>query len=206
MAPMRWTIVAAAGLAGLIAQPLMAQEKVTEETVAKPALTLEERKEIDARLLDNLLARLHASTSERQAKAIEHTVLQLWLRNYSPSVEVLMKQALSAINDEAHASALTLLDTVIEIAPDYAEAWNKRATVHFFSRDYERSLSDIERVLELEPRHFGALAGRALVHKAMGDKKKALQAFREALEIHPFLSGAKSAVKALRKEVEGERI
>ncbi|MEM1200753.1 MAG: tetratricopeptide repeat protein [Pseudomonadota bacterium] len=203
---MRFGLLAVAGLAGLIAQPVLAQEKVTEETVAKPALTLEERKNIDARLLDNLLARLNAATSERQAKAIEATVLQLWLRNYSASVEVLMKQAISAINDEAHASALTLLDTVIEISPDYAEAWNKRATVHFFSQDYERSLADIDRVLELEPRHFGALAGRALVHRAMGDKKKALQSFREALEIHPYLDGAKSAVKALKKEVEGERI
>lgn len=199
-------LAAAAGLAGLIAQPVLAQEKVTEETVAKPSLTLEERKDIDARLLDNLLARLNAATSERQAKAIEATVLQLWLRNYSASVEVLMKQAISAINDEAHASALTLLDTVIEISPDYAEAWNKRATVHFFTQDYERSLADIDRVLELEPRHFGALAGRALVHRAMGDKQKALQSFRQALEIHPYLDGAKSAVKALKKEVEGERI
>ena len=203
---MRFGLLAAAGLAGLIAQPVLAQEKVTEETVAKPALTIEERKDIDARLLDNLLARLNAATSERQAKAIEATVLQLWLRNYSASVEVLMKQAISAINDEAHASALTLLDTVIEISPDYAEAWNKRATVHFFTQDYERSLADIDRVLELEPRHFGALAGRALVHRAMGDKKKALQSFRQALEIHPYLDGAKSAVKSLKKEVEGERI
>ncbi len=203
---MRWPIIAIASLAGLIAQPLVAQEKVTEETLAKPSLSLEERKRIDARLLDNLIARLHASTSERQAKAIETTVLQLWLRNYSPSVEVLMKQAITALNDEAHPAALTLLDTVIEIAPDYAEAWNKRATVHYFSQDYERSLADIKQVLELEPRHFGALAGRALVHQAMGDKKAALQSFREAVEIHPFLEGAKSAVKALQKEVEGERI
>lgn len=203
---MRLAILAIVSLAGFIAQPLVAQEKVTEETVAKPALSLEERKSVDARLLDNLLARLYSSTSERQAKAIEATILQLWLRNYSPSVEVLMSQAISALNDEAHPSALTLLDTVIEIAPDYAEAWNKRATVHYFSRDYERSLADIEQVLELEPRHFGALAGRALVQQAMGNKKAALQAFREALEIHPFLSGAKSAVKALQKEVEGERI
>ncbi len=204
---MRRAIIAFASVAGLLVHPVMAQEKkVTEETIAKPAMTLEERKQVDARLLDNLLARLYASTSERQAKAIEATVLQLWLRNYSPSVEVLMKQAISAINDNEHSSALTLLDTVIEIAPDYAEAWNKRATVHYFSQDYERALADIDQVLELEPRHFGALSGRALVNRAMGNKKAALQSFREALEIHPFLDGAKSAVKKLKKDVEGERI
>lgn len=204
---MRMVLIAFAGLAGLLVQPLMAQEKkVTEETVAKPAMTLEERKRVDARLLDNLLARLHASTSERQAKAIATTVLQLWLRNYSPSVEVLMQQAINAINDDEHSSALTLLDTVLEIAPDYAEAWNKRATVHYFTQDYERALADIEQVLELEPRHFGALSGRALVQQAMGNKKAALQAFRQALEIHPFMAGAKAAIKALKKEVEGERI
>lgn len=191
-----------------LASPASAQEKKqpAEAALAKDKLSIEERKRIDSRLLDNLMARLHRSTSEQQAKAIEHTIQQLWLRNYSPSVEVLMKQAITAMNEEQYAPALTLLDTVIELAPDYAEAWNKRATAYFYERDYERSLADIEQVLQLEPRHFGALTGRALVQRARGNKKEALQAFREALEIHPFLEGAKSGVKALQKDVEGERI
>ena len=183
-----------------------AQEKVTEKTIAKDKLSIEERKRIDARLLDNLMARLQGSTNETQAKAIEQTIWQLWLRVYSPSVEVLMKQALKAMKDKEYAPAMSLLDTVIELAPDYAEAWNRRATVHYHENDFERSLADIERVLELEPRHFGALSGRALVNKELGKKKEALSAFREALEIHPFLPGARSAVRSLKKEVEGERI
>ncbi len=191
-----------------LSAPAFAQEKKqpAEAALAKDKLSIEERKRIDARLLDNLMARLQRSTSQRQAKAIEQTILQLWLRVYSPSVEVLMKQAIRAMNDEKYAPALTLLDTVIELKPDYAEAWNKRATAYFYERDYERSLADIEEVLQLEPRHFGALTGRGLVERARGKKKEALNAFREALEIHPFLEGAKSGVKALAKEVEGERI
>ena len=190
------------------ATPALAQDKTQppEAALAKDKLSIEERKRIDSRLLDNLMARLQRATSQEQAKAIENTILQLWLRVYSPSVEVLMKQAIRAMNDEKYAPALTLLDTVIELAPDYAEAWNKRATAYFYERDYERSLADIEQVLQLEPRHFGALTGRGLVQQALGKKKKALDAFREALEIHPFLDGAKSGVKALAKEVEGERI
>ena len=197
-----FTVVVALGA------PAFAQEKKqpAEAALAKDKLSIAERKRIDARLLDNLMARLQRATSQEQAKAIENTILQLWLRNYSPSVEVLMKQAIKAMNDEQFAPALTLLDTVIELAPDYAEAWNKRATAYFYERDYERSLADIEQVLQLEPRHFGALTGRGLVEQARGKKKEALNAFREALEIHPFLDGAKSGVKALRKEVEGERI
>ncbi|MEM7426118.1 MAG: tetratricopeptide repeat protein [Pseudomonadota bacterium] len=188
--------------------PVFAQEKKAppEAALAKDKLSIEERRRIDARLLDNLMARLQRSTSQEQAKAIEHTILQLWLRVYSPSVEVLMKQAIRAMNDEKYAPALTLLDTVIELAPDYAEAWNKRATAYFYERDYERSLADIEQVLQLEPRHFGALTGRGLVEQARGNKKEALDAFRKALEVHPYLDGAKSGVKALQKAVEGERI
>ena len=188
--------------------PAAGQDKKqpAEAALAKDKLSIEERRRIDGRLLDNLMARLQRASSTEQAKAIEHTILQLWLRTYSPSVEVLMKQAIKAMNDEKYAPALTLLDTVIELAPDYAEAWNKRATAYFYERDYERSLADIEQVLQLEPRHFGALTGRGLVQQARGKKKEALRAFREALEIHPFLEGAKSGEKALRKDVEGERI
>ena len=186
--------------------PTWAQEKVTEQTIAKGKISIEERKRVDSRLLDNLMARLNRSTSETQAKAIEQTIWQLWLRVYSPSVEVLMKQAMRAMKDKQYAPALSLLDTVIELAPDYAEGWNQRATVHFHERDYERSLADIEQVLEIEPRHFGALTGRGLVQRELNKKKEALEAFREALEIHPFLNGAKSAIKGLKKEVEGERI
>ncbi|MEO0619007.1 MAG: tetratricopeptide repeat protein, partial [Pseudomonadota bacterium] len=84
---------------------------------------------------------------------------------------------------------------LVKAAPDYAEAWNKRATVNYMVGRLDESLSDIERTLELEPRHFGALSGRALVLTDKGDKKGALAAIEQAMRIHPFLRGAKRIIE-----------
>ncbi|MGI9482786.1 MAG: tetratricopeptide repeat protein [Hyphomicrobiales bacterium] len=179
---------------------------VTEDTIRKPELTEQEKKKVEAELIDSLFKRLRGASDGEIAKTVEHAIWQMWLRHPSPSVEVLMGQAVSAMNAEENEKALRILGTIIEIAPDYSEAWNKRATVYFYSGEYERSLADIARVLELEPRHFGALSGLGLVHQALGNKKQALDALRRAMEIHPFLEGAIEAEKRLEEEVEGEPI
>ena len=102
--------------------------------------------------------------------------------------------------------ALHLLDAVIEIKPDYTEAWNRRATVYFMKKDYTDALSDILKVLEREPRHFGALSGLGLIMQDIGDDKHALEAYRKALEVYPRLKGMEEKVKNLKQKVEGRDI
>lgn len=180
--------------------------KVNEDTIRKPELSHKDKQKVEAEVLNGLFARLRGAGDDETAKTVENAIWKLWLRHSSPSVEVLMRQAVEAMNAEENEKALRILDTIIEIAPDYSEAWNKRATVYYYTGEYERSLADIARVLDLEPRHFGALSGLGLVHQALGNKKKALDALRKAMEIHPFLEGAIEAEKRLKQEVEGERI
>lgn len=159
-----------------------------------------------AELLDALLDRLHNSSDRDQASIIENAVLRLWLRSGSDTVDLLMGRALTAMKDENLARSLDLLNAVVDLDPDYAEGWNKRATVFFHMGDYGRSLNDVERTLALEPRHFGALAGLGLIMRELGDKERALDAFRRALEVHPFLPAAVEAEKELKNEVEGRGI
>lgn len=153
-------------------------------------------------LLDGLFGRLHGAKDEKAAEAIENAIWKLWGHSGSPTTDVLLQQAEKAMEAEQLSTAISILDTTVELNPEYPEAWNKRATAHFLNRQFDRSLADIERVLELEPRHFGALAGLGAIRREMGDARGALEAFRRALAIHPFLKSARQAVKQLELQVE----
>src|SRR6476646_8072318 len=85
------------------------------------------------------------------------------------------------------ALAMPILDDIVMRAPDWAEGWNKRATVLYILGEQDRSLADIEHVLALEPRHFGALSGIGLIRIAKGQPREALAAYRRALAVNPFL-------------------
>lgn len=159
-----------------------------------------------ARRLDVLLDTLKAAPGESEAKDVEVQIWRLWLHSGSGAVDLLMKRVITAMNDKDYSLALTLLNHVVEIRPDYAEGWNKRATVLYVLREYPRCLLDIERALMLEPSHFGALSGLGTVLEAMGEKGPALEAFRRALELNPFLPGARRAAQKLSGEIEGRDI
>ena len=90
-----------------------------------------------------------------------------------------------------------MLDDIVARAPDWAEGWNKRATVLYLMGEYDRSLTDIDRVLALEPRHFGALAGMGLIRIEKGETREALAAFRRALAVNPFLRERFGIIPAL---------
>ena len=99
-----------------------------------------------------------------------------------------------------------MLDQIIVIRPDFAEAWNKRATVYFLIDDYGDSLSDIRQTLALEPRHFGALAGFATILQAMDRNAEAIRVFRRALEINPRMEQVRESLERLEKETGGDDI
>ena len=92
-----------------------------------------------------------------------------------------MSRVKAAIDDKDYDLALKLLDAIIDIKPDYVEAWNRRATIYYLNKDYGHALADIREVLAREPRHFGALSGLGMILQDIGDDKHALEAFRRAL-------------------------
>ena len=102
--------------------------------------------------------------------------------------------------------AIKLLNAVIDINPDFVEAWNRRSTIHYMRKDYGQSLVDIQQVLVREPRHFGALAGLGMIMQELGDEKRALEAFRKALAVNPYLEKVPELVKTLTEKVEGRDI
>jgi tetratricopeptide (TPR) repeat protein len=99
-----------------------------------------------------------------------------------------------------------MLDEVVKRAPEYAEGWNKRATLLYIMGEYDRSRADCDEVLKREPRHFGALAGMGLIAIAQSDYKAALAAYRRALAANPYLKERDEIIPALVKKVEGEKL
>jgi tetratricopeptide (TPR) repeat protein len=117
-----------------------------------------------------------------------------------------MGRAKTATDGNDFDLAIRLLNAIIDIRPDFTEAWNRRATVYYTKKDFGRALADIHEVLAREPRHFGALSGLGIILQEMGDEKHALDAFRRALGIHPHLERVPELVKKLSEKIDGRDI
>ena len=156
--------------------------------------------------LDLLFDALKIAPDETTAKAIEDRIWALWVVSGSDTTNLLMSRSKIAMEKQDYDLALRLLDSVIEIRPEYVEAWNRRATIFFLKKDYGRSIADIRQVLAREPRHFGALAGLGTILQDIGEDAPALDAFRRALAVHPNLKGIPDRVKTLTEKVEGRDI
>ena len=156
--------------------------------------------------LDFLFGALKAAPDEASAKNVENRIWAIWLASGSDTCNLLMTRAKAAVDADKYDLAIRLLDAIIELRPNYVEAWNRRATVFFLKKDYANALADLAKVLTLEPRHFGALTGLAAIMQDTGDDKDALIAFRKALEIDPHLEGVAEKVKTLAAKLEGQDI
>jgi tetratricopeptide (TPR) repeat protein len=156
--------------------------------------------------LDFLFEALKAAPDADSAKLVEGRIWALWLASGSDTTDLLMSRVKTAQDAKETKLAIQLLDAVVEMRPDYIEAWNRRATLHFANKDYGKSVSDIRQVLAREPRHFGALTGLGVIMQELGEEKLALEAFRRALAVNPHLQKVPDFVKTLTEKVEGRDI
>lgn len=157
-------------------------------------------------LLSDLYAHLATTDDAADTARIVDAIERLWAFSGSPTIDVLMERAAVAAAAKNNELALKLLDAVVDLAPDFAEGWNRRAYVHYTMNDYERALGDLRRAVALEPNHFKAIEGIAQIFKETGRKKAALGAFKQLLQINPNAAGAKEAVEELSRDVEGQGI
>jgi tetratricopeptide (TPR) repeat protein len=158
------------------------------------------------KLLSDLYAQLATAEDEGRARPLIAQIERLWLYYGSDTVGVLMDRSFKAIAEKKNDLALELLDQVVDIAPDYAEGWNRRAYVYYSMNDHERALGDLRRVLALEPNHFKALEGIGQIFKELGQKKAALEAYRKLEAINPNAAGVKDTVRDLTRDVDGQGI
>lgn len=158
------------------------------------------------RMLDDLYAHLATIDAADEARPLVTAIERLWLFTGSDTIDVLMERVLKAVAEQRLDLAEQLSDAIVELAPGYAEGWNRRALVAYLRNDATGALHALRRALVLEPNHFKALDGLAQVMRETGERKAALQAYRKLLEVHPYWDGAGEAIEALEREVEGQGI
>ncbi|HVO01428.1 MAG TPA: tetratricopeptide repeat protein [Candidatus Cybelea sp.] len=144
----------------------------------------------DARL-PALFASLKAAASSDEADQIEAKIWAIWLEANDAAIDKLMAHGSEAMSDQDYPAAMQDFNEIIQKRPDFAEGWNKRATLYYLMGDYQHSLADIDRTLELEPRHIGALSGLGLVNLQMERDEAAQDAFQRVLDIDPQSASAK---------------
>jgi Flp pilus assembly protein TadD len=147
--------------------------------------------------LEVLFEQLQMAPDAVAAAPIEELIWQIWLQHEDAGVEHLMQTGIDQMNAGQTSAALATFTQLVSQAPDYAEGWNKRATLYYLLGDYARSELDIQQTLALEPFHFGALSGRGLVKMGQRDYEGARRAMLSALEVHPNMESVKSNVQEL---------
>lgn len=180
----------------------------TENTMpAEPSLDKENAPVVEAPAptIDELFGQLGKEANKVAARRIAQQIIGKFNQSGSATIDMLMGRAAAAMTSEKPALAEDMLTQVIVLAPDYAEGWNRRATLHYTTGDIGGSIADIEKVLELEPRHFGALSGLATIMQRTGQDQKALEIWYKVLAVYPASTDAQDAVQELEDKLAGQR-
>ncbi len=154
--------------------------------------------------LDALFSRLKTTDDNVEGAMLTQLIWEIWHQSDNDNVSELMSEGVGEMSIRNYEAALTAFNEMVEIEPDFAEGWNKRATLYYLMGKYRASISDIERTLDLEPRHFGALAGMGLVFLAVGNNPAALKAFEAALKVNPHMPGPRTHAEELRQRLRNE--
>jgi tetratricopeptide (TPR) repeat protein len=146
------------------------------------------------------LAALRGDDPTHAARAAA-ALWEMWHRSGDPRVDSVLRQGIEAMQRQDLPGAEALFTKVIEVAPGYAEGWNKRATVRFVAKDYPGSIADCRETIARNPHHFGALSGQGLCHLALAQYKEAAECFRRTLAVHPYLESARSNLRSALSEL-----
>ncbi|TFL17987.1 tetratricopeptide repeat protein [Jannaschia formosa] len=158
----------------------------------------------DPDVLLNRLGTLTAPEDAVEARRLSREIEERWSHSGSAAMDLLLERGRDAIEAEDWPRAIAHLTALTDHAPDWAAAWNLRATAFFLTDRYGPAISDIEQALILEPRHFGALAGLGIIMDQLGEQEKALEAFRRAQQVFPAEENVNAAIERLEREL-GDR-
>ena len=125
----------------------------------------------------------------------------LWSRSGDPEIDRLMARGTEAMQAGRHGEAVGVFSSIIEKQPEFAEGWNRRATVYYLAGQHEKSIADCHEVLKRNPRHFGALSGLGQIYLQLEDLEKALAWFRRALDVNPNMLGVEMNIRLLEERL-----
>jgi tetratricopeptide (TPR) repeat protein len=129
----------------------------------------------------------------------EHSVWQVWGRSGDAEADRLLQAGIEQMSRGDGPGAVETFTKAIQRKPDFAEAWNKRATVHFLMGEHQKSLEDCDEVMKRNPAHFGALAGYGQIYLQLDQPERALAYFRRALRINPNMRSVEQIIPQLEQ-------
>lgn len=155
--------------------------------------------------LDQLYARLKRERTPEMARAIASQIRETMTISGSATVDMLMSSCSKALEEKRYGAALDFADQVTLLMPEFAEGWNRRATIHYLMGNYGKSMADIAHVLALEPRHLGALSALAGILEDSGHDAQALKTWETYLSYYPADRDAQKEALDLLNKLSGQR-
>lgn len=155
---------------------------------------------------EQLLAKLAKAADGRAARPIERELQARWSHSESPSANLLLKRIDDAMEKMDFDTAREIAAKLTDIAPKFAEAWHRRATLASHGDDYQDAITSLRQALALQPKNFAALAELGGILEEFNDKPHALEAYRQAKGLDPHLDGIDDRIRLLTKDVEGQGI
>jgi tetratricopeptide (TPR) repeat protein len=128
----------------------------------------------------------------------ENSLWGVWSHSGDPEIDALFELGVEQMNLRQGPAAIAIFTRIIEKKPEFAEGWNKRATVYFLMGEYEKSLHDCDEVMKRNPSHFGALAGYGQIYLRLGLPERALPYFQRALAVNPNMEGVAQMVEEIK--------
>jgi tetratricopeptide (TPR) repeat protein len=129
----------------------------------------------------------------------EQALWQIWHRSGNHAVDALLQEGIEAMQRGIYQAAIDLFTRVIDIAPNFAEGYNKRATTFYLMQRYEESMADCEQTIALNPYHFGALSGAGLCSLGQRNFPKALAYFERAVAVNPNMPQIQQYIEEIRR-------
>lgn len=158
------------------------------------------------RRLDDLFQTLQTSQDSAELNEVEATIWEIWYDSGDQDVDTLMLEAGALMATGNLDAAEDVYAQIIQLAPNFSEGWNRRATVRFYLEDYDGSMADIEQTLKLEPRHFGAIWGLGMILGLQQDYQRAIYAFEKLLEIKPNSRDARPRIRLLKEALAKQAV
>ena len=128
----------------------------------------------------------------------ESSMWQVWSRSGDPTIDRLFASGLEQMNARQGEQAVETFSEIIRRKPDFAEGWNKRATVYYLLGEYQKSLADCDEVMKRNPYHFGALSGYGMIYMQLDQPAIALEYFERALRVNPNLESTRQTIEILK--------
>ena len=156
--------------------------------------------------LDKLFLKLKIENSY-SAFEIEQKIWKIWSTHPKRNkLTLMLSEGSDLVKKDQLNKAVKVFSKVIELDPNWAEAWNKRATVLYLLGEFQKSQKDIDEVLKLEERHFGALAGQGLVNIQLKNYEKAIMSYKKAQKIYPSMKSPKIMIKEIEELIKKQSI